>query len=310
MTSVQSPRSSGNRSTARLREVDAQDVGFLAQQRRELVQQPGLGADPVVLHARAELRQLAQVLRRGVAGEGQQRERQRGLERGARGEPAPARQVAGEHEMRRPQLVARRLQLGDHPAVEVLPAPHPLRLGELVVLAEVERVDLPARRRRRGHRHPALDRERHRQPAVVVGVLADQVDPAGAERADHERLISGRERRPRHHLAASRLLTRSEAAGEPPARRAYAVPRCVYAWGGGTPTLVAAGARCVRGWCWRLVRRGRGPSVLVRWWRWRGRAVGVRDRRVWRVGVCSRSRPGRWRVASGCRRAAWARLRR
>ena len=55
---------------------------------------------------------------------------------------------------------------------------------ELVALAEVERVDDEAPRRRGRDRDAALDRERHREPVVVVRVLADQVHAAGAERDD------------------------------------------------------------------------------------------------------------------------------
>ena len=64
-----------------------------------------------------------------------------------------------------------------------------LRRGEreLVLLAEVERarLDPVAGQRLGGHRDAAVDRERQREPGVVVGVLADQVHaarPAGADR--------------------------------------------------------------------------------------------------------------------------------
>ena len=69
---------------------------------------------------------------------------------------------------------------------------------------------------------------------------------------------------------------------------------------------VAACAAVVCGW----VRWVRCPTSDGCWRRWWARAVGVRGRRVWRAGACSRWRPGRWRAASACRRAASARLRR
>jgi hypothetical protein len=61
-------------------EVDPQCVIVLAEQRRELVEQARLRADPVVLDLRADLRQLDPV-RLGNARQCDQRERERDLER-------------------------------------------------------------------------------------------------------------------------------------------------------------------------------------------------------------------------------------
>ena len=57
---------------------------------------------------------------------------------------------------------------------------------EALELAEVERVrlDRGALERLSGHGDPALDREGEAEAVVVVGVLADQVDPSGSERLD------------------------------------------------------------------------------------------------------------------------------
>ena len=168
-------------------EVDPQHV----RRRRDssaasLVEQAGLRAHPLVLDPRAQLGQRLAGPPAGLAAE--QRERERGLERGGGGEPAAAREVAGDRQVRgreRRSPAARSSR--DHPAHEGAPARGAVSgvERELVVLAEVERVDLEAARAGvGGDRDAALDRERHREPVVVVGVLADQVDAAGAEGDD------------------------------------------------------------------------------------------------------------------------------
>ncbi len=164
-------------------EVDAQRVALLAQQRGDLVEQPGLGADPVVLDPRAELRQLQPV---GLLGprHAEQREAQRRLQRRRGGQAGAARDVAGEAHARRDQRDPARGELGDDAAREGAPALRGLdaREREVVVLAEVLGRDLEAvavERLGRGG-DAAVDRERQREAAVVVRVLADQVDAAGA----------------------------------------------------------------------------------------------------------------------------------
>ena len=73
-------------------------------------------------------------------------------------------------------------QLGHRAAHERAPALRALRRGELelVLLAEVERarLDAVAVERLGGDGDAAVDRERQREPVVVVGVLADQVHAA------------------------------------------------------------------------------------------------------------------------------------
>jgi hypothetical protein len=61
-------------------------VPLAAEQRRHLIQQAGLGADPVVLHARAHARE-GEAVRLRLARVGEQRERERDLERRRRGQP-------------------------------------------------------------------------------------------------------------------------------------------------------------------------------------------------------------------------------
>ena len=86
VTSVQSPSSSGTGSIS----SDAKSIRTAwpgsPHSDGELVEQAGLGADPVVLHARAQLGELAPVGRLVLAGDGEQREAQRGLQRGRGGQ--------------------------------------------------------------------------------------------------------------------------------------------------------------------------------------------------------------------------------
>jgi hypothetical protein len=82
-------------------------------------------------------------------------------------------------------------QLGDRATHECAPAAGAPRVvsGEGVGLAEIERLgaDLAAVERLRLDRHAAVDRERQRQAAVVVRVLADQVDAARGRRHESQR---------------------------------------------------------------------------------------------------------------------------
>ena len=180
------------------REVDPQRVALGAEQRRELVEQPGLGADPVVLDPRAELRQLDPV---GLLGarHAEQGEAQRRLERRRGGQPGPAGDVAREGDAGRHELDAGGGELGHDAARERAPALGGLGAGERegVGLAEILRDDLDAvagERLGRGG-DAAIDRERQREAAVVVGVLPDQVDAAGAARANRRRCRDRRRRR-------------------------------------------------------------------------------------------------------------------
>jgi hypothetical protein len=61
------------------------------------------------------------------------------------------------------------------------------------VLVEIQRarLDLVAVERLRGDAHAALDREREAEAVVVVGVLADQVDPSRREGLDTSSAVAG-----------------------------------------------------------------------------------------------------------------------
>ena len=167
--------------------VESQRVAGPAEERRELVEETRLRADPVVLDPGAEARQHAAV-GLGAAAVLEQRERERHLERGGRREPGPARHVAADRQLGAPKAVAGALQLRHRPAHEGCPPVGPRRRGQLegVGLAELggARANLAVRPVARLHRDPELDRERQAEPVVVVGVLADQVDAPRPERAD------------------------------------------------------------------------------------------------------------------------------
>ena len=199
-----------------------------------------MGAQPLVLHARAQPRQLAAV--ELGAGEAEQSQAQRDLQGGRRGEPRIARDLAVDFQIGAAECHARAQQLGSDPAHERAPTlaslgpsgpsgmirpglssriPVPERTlgpgfgrnvcggttrgrrilgfcrcelrgigeGERVALIQVERPrqDAPLGGRPRPHRDALGDREREGEAAVVVGVLPDQVDPAGGEGAHLQR---------------------------------------------------------------------------------------------------------------------------
>ncbi len=181
-------------------EVDQQRRVGLAVERGELVEQSSLGAHPLVLHTRAHARELEPAGFVGVdPGEREQREAEGDLERGRGGEPGAARQIAADLERGAAHVDAEHLELGGHADHERAPAVLALALGhgEGELLVEIARV-------RADHQvvdgdglddHSLGDREGEREPAVVVGVLADQVDASGAERADP---LCGRRRSFRH----------------------------------------------------------------------------------------------------------------
>src|SRR4051812_567844 len=197
-------------------EVDPQRAALLTEQRCELVEQAGLGADPVVLHARAQLRQLDAV-RLARAGDAEQREAQRRLERGRGAEARAARHVGLDHQPGGSELDAGGGQLRHRAAHERAPAVGAAGVGEreIVGLGEVEgdHLHAVAAQRLGGHRHAAVDRERKREPPGVIGVLADQVDAAGAARADATTSRDRRRRRRRDAGAASGAWVALEAWG-------------------------------------------------------------------------------------------------
>ncbi len=120
--------------------------------------------------------------------EPQQRDRQGDRQRSRRRQPGAAWELAADHQAGGGNVVARRAQLGDDTVDEPLPTVGRRRVGdrEAVALAEVARlgVDRVPVGERGGHRDADADRKRQRQPAVVVGVLADQVDAPGGEGDD------------------------------------------------------------------------------------------------------------------------------
>ena len=193
-------RGSGSRSAAR--------VG-LAEQRRELVEQAGPRAHPVVLDPRAEAGELEAVRgfgRRTTRSASAARPRARPRRTGP-----PARDVAGDVEPgSRTGAPAGRSSA----AAPRTNAPHSRRrwcprdaiVRGLRDLVEIVRSTcsgpapaprFAARRAPRCDRDARGDRERQREPLVVVGVLADQVDAPGGER--------GRARSGIRRFAESRL---------------------------------------------------------------------------------------------------------
>ena len=174
-------------------EVDPQRAALLAEQRRELVEQAGLGADPVVLDARAQLGQLdvGRAPRRPRRRAARGTARPRARPRSERPEPCAARRLddrsrAGASST--PAAVELRHRAA-HERAPAVGAARGRRAGTSSVSPRSMRhhLDAVAAQRLGGHRDAAVDRERQREPAVVVGVLADQVDAAGAARADASR---------------------------------------------------------------------------------------------------------------------------
>ena len=169
-----------------------------AVERGELVEQARVGADPVVLHARAQPGDLGSLrshaprpARRAIRG------------RAARGTARPRapprrtgrRRAAARRRSRRRAPTSghpARGELGDRPAHERPPAARgrgrrPARTRRARprsrAYARSRSPGEPARRCLGAHGDALGDRERQREPLVVVGVLADQVDAAGRERA-------------------------------------------------------------------------------------------------------------------------------
>ena len=107
------------------------------------------------------------------------------LQRGRGGQARPDRYVRGEHQVRAADLVARLAAAPRPPrrrrrAQPVMPGCRSRTPNDCgpSLLSDVTRPGAVAPRRG-GDRHPLGERERHHEAVVVVGVLADQVDPAG-----------------------------------------------------------------------------------------------------------------------------------
>ena len=177
------------RRAARAAHVDPHALAALAAQGGELVEQPGLGAGPVVLDARAEAGERDSV--GGRARRRPRRARGRAPRTGRRTRTGPLR-AAGRREIVRRQrahLDALASQLRRRAAHQQPPA-----LGGASFRAKFEAValaEIAARGLDRvpcsglgGDRDASLDREREAEAVVVVGVLADQVDPPRGERLD------------------------------------------------------------------------------------------------------------------------------
>ena len=122
----------------------------------------------------------------GRAGQRDQREHQRDLERGRGGEPGAARHVAAissraprsgtpapaARRPRRARTRASRRRRPGRASANASRSPRSVATASIRGSASASRAD----------RDALADRERQREPLVVVGVLADQVDAAGGER--------------------------------------------------------------------------------------------------------------------------------
>ena len=207
MTSRQPSRRSGTGAISNDAEVDQQRAVVLAVQRGELVEQAGVRARPT----RSPTREHKPRQRRADPSPARPRRASRARRQATSSaaeedRPEPRGTVPLISQARADEREAGALQLGDDAAHERAPA---ARGGggsdsaKLVVLAEIER---RARRSRaaaapRAHGHALADRERQREAVVVVGVLADQVDASGGERAPRsrgtgDRLAQGARRSP------------------------------------------------------------------------------------------------------------------
>ena len=188
MTSRQSPSSSGTGSSASVRKSIRTACPASAAQRGELVEQAVAAPTQSFStreHSFASSRRSAGSSWSASASSA----RHSAVESAAEDDrPEPAREVADDRQARRAHGAADGAELRDHAAHERAPALGAAGVGERegVLLAEVLRagLDAVAGDRLGRHRHAAVDRERQRQPVVVVGVLADQVHTAGAEGAN------------------------------------------------------------------------------------------------------------------------------
>ena len=155
-----------------------------AEQRGDLVEQPGGRAHPVVLDPRAEPGQLEAV---GLprAGYGAQREAERDRERGGGGQAGAARQVGRDLEASRAELHAGVRSSAAAPRTKARQpgrgaARRPISKRSSSPRSKARAPARPSSARRR-HGHAEVDGERQAEAVVVVGVLADQVHPPGGE---------------------------------------------------------------------------------------------------------------------------------
>ena len=174
-------------------QVERERVAVAPAQHRELVEQAGLRADPVVLHARAEPREVQRVVEAHLA-ERDEREGERGAQCGRRREARALREVGVDAQPRARERQTLGAQLRDHAADEARASRPAPGLGgvvgrEDVVLAEARAVGEHAAVEGRlgAHGDAPLDGERQAESVVVVRVLPDEVDAARAVRGDLHR---------------------------------------------------------------------------------------------------------------------------
>jgi hypothetical protein len=161
--------------------VDAESCVAAPERARELVHAPARHADELALGAPGQARALGG--REPEAAGGIEQRRDRHLERGRAREAGLARQVARQREVEArhgQRLAAKRF---DHARHVVEPATAALAAAGLDLAGGAERGGVDPQSRvaaARGHRdRRAVDRARQHETAVVIGVLADQVDAAG-----------------------------------------------------------------------------------------------------------------------------------
>ena len=167
--------------------VDQQGVALAAGGRDQLVHDPAVDAHPLVLGLLAQLGHDGRVP--GEIGPDGERPSRGHLERRRGGQPGAQGHVAGDHALPAGQIQARLVEAPRGPLDVLDPgrvAGGPLAVGrqaiegELVGPIEVDRVgDHPAVVAW-PHRDPdrPIDGQGHDEPVVVVGVFADEVDPA------------------------------------------------------------------------------------------------------------------------------------
>ena len=224
MTSCQPPRSSGTRSTASvaksIRSASPSAPSSEASWSRSPVSAPTQSFS-------TREHSFASSIRSGSGAPATpSRARQSAVSSAADEErPEPWGTSPSKLEARGDELDAGGAELRDRAAHERAPAVRRLGRGEreLVALAEVARLglDAVAVEPGGGHRDAAVDRERQREPAVVVGVLADQVDAARAARPNRRQSSRPRPGGPGDDAArGGRRRGRSRApAGDQPAER-------------------------------------------------------------------------------------------
>ena len=128
-------------------EVDAQCHVGGSEERCELIEHARLSARPLGLDPRAQARELDRLdARRRATAEGEQRHRERDLERGRGGQSGASRQVSADLQIRADRGEPSRGELGHRAPDECAPPLGGRAVGEreLVLLAEIGRVRVDA----------------------------------------------------------------------------------------------------------------------------------------------------------------------